>query len=56
VELESLYARTLVHSVMKGADRDADELHVTTTDGKQEVELLGKPAIVASKGGTLSGR
>lgn len=57
VELESLFASSKVHSVLKnGAIADSDALRVNMEDGKSHIELSGKPATVKDgKGGSLSG-
>jgi hypothetical protein len=59
VEVESLFAKTNVHAELKtGAIADADQLRVTTKNGKTDIELRGGEALATiadGKGSTLSG-
>jgi hypothetical protein len=60
MDLESMIARENVHAVLKnGTIADANELHVTTLNDQQEVDLFGVDGMPAKlndgKGSTLSG-
>ncbi len=51
VDLETLYASSAVHALLKnGATADAEELKVTTVDGKQFVDLRGPDGAMLKDG------
>jgi len=51
IALESLFASTDVHALMKGnTTADADQLRITTVDGKQQVDLWGPNGVKLNNG------
>jgi len=57
IVVQSVLASENVHAILKGgATADAEELHLDTIDGKQQVKLIGAPlATVIDKASTLRG-